>query len=245
MMRKCKFQKYKAAVKQKEYVVMIPEGIKGRCKSFNYHANHCGAFIDGDRKVLEALMAASYILGKGGEILLYFPTLNNEEWECEKELSGDGAWGGYMEEAWKQQDEKELVIMNHTLQFPIGRWKEVKSQIAKKKPEMVSWKYEEEKVFQMFDRIHKKWLYSGTYFKKERFLEKVHNDTAFYVISKGIAQEWFLKLSELLGRELERNFPESNFFPFGYGWVYLDDFHTEGLVVEFYDDELYREYLNR
>lgn len=84
--------------------------------------------------------------------------------------------------------------MNHRLQFPLGCRKEVKRQIVKQKPEMVSWKYEEEKVFQMFDRIHKKWLYTGLYFKKERFLENVYNDTAFYVISKGIAREWFLKV---------------------------------------------------
>lgn len=245
MVRKCRFLKYRAEVKKKEYVILIPEGIEGRCKAFNYHSNHCGAFIDGDRKVLEALLAASYILGRGSETVIYFPTLNSGEWECEKENPVYGAWGGYVNEAWKQQDEKELVILNHTLQFPIGRWKQAKRQIAKQKPETVNWKFDEEKVFQMFDEIHKKWLYSDTYFKKECFLEKVHNDTAFYVISKGIAREWFLKLKGLLGRELEENFPEDNYFPFGKGWVYLDDFHTEGLAVEFYDDELYREYLSK
>ena len=74
---KVRFKKYTATVKRKYYSILVPEGIES-LKTDGF-SNEYGGYMQVDRKGVEALLAAAYLLGEGKRVLVYIPNRKNEE----------------------------------------------------------------------------------------------------------------------------------------------------------------------
>lgn len=234
------FHKYQVCIKRKDYYVYIPQGITCM-KASGYLSRHWGADVYGNRTALESVLTASYLLGMGKNMLVYYPLLKLQEWQWIYDCHYRESWSMELHQAWEQQDEKDLVMMNHTVQFPRGHWELAKKQMAKMKPEIISYRFKEDKIYEIFQKEYKKWTCSDAGYRKEGIQERIRNETAFYIISRNVAKEWYLQLYDLLQKDLERNFLDRQNHYVLKDFVVMDRYNTDGMEMGFYDDRLYRQ----
>lgn len=195
---KTRFKKYSIHIKKKGYTVLIPEGIEDMTAIAGYAKDE--PFVGGNRKVMEAFLTAYYLLGLGKEVILYFPARQCEGWKCEAAFWYREEW---RKELFYDTDIKDVVFLNHNIQFPAGHWEKALSQMKRQKPQILSIHYQERKVAGMFrregiDRCNIRYRH-----KKEYAREKIRNYTVFYVLSKAIARICFYELEEMLEGEIE------------------------------------------
>lgn len=187
-------------IKRKEYTVLIPEGIEDMAASAGHHKDR-ESFIGGNRGVMDAVLTSFYLLALGREALLYFPARQCEGWKCEAAYWREEEWE---REVFYDTDMKDVVFLNHTLQFPVGHWDQVLHQIKRQKPKIIRIRYQEKKMAEVFRNGKVTWDNLRYIHKKEVAREVIRNHTAFYVISRMIARLAFCDLEEMLdGDEIQ------------------------------------------
>ncbi len=241
---KVRFKKYTAAVKRKVYTILVLEGIEDlKADGFSYGY---GGYMTGGREVIKALLATAYLWGEGSRILVYMPNRNNEDIPIYfyNIYSQSEALRAVLQ-ARKWMNQRNLIFGNHDLQFPIGRWKEAQRQIMKQKPEMITCKFNLDKVFQDFERKRLRWEKTSAFYKQysER---RTMNTEAFFIWSKAKFWEWFMILKEYWDEDHEAGMKGT----FEYGYISdgnccsipLQDTNQGRLVLEFFDRETYWKY---
>lgn len=241
---KVRFKKYTATVKRKCYTILVPEGIDS-LKTDGF-SNGYGGYVQVDRKAVEALLATAYLLGEGKPVLVYIPNRKNEDipiYLYDTYSRSEALRCVLQAKKWAEQ--RNLIFGNHNLQFPVGCWKEAQRQIVKQKPKIITYKFNQDKVFRDFEQKRFRWEKTSAFYKQYSERRTI-NTEAFFIWSKAKFWEWFTILKKYWDEDLEASMKGT----FEYGYISdsnccsipLQDTNQGRLVLEFFDRELYWKY---
>ena len=179
---KVRFKKYTATVKRKCYTILVPEGIDS-LKTDGF-SNGYGGYVQVDRKAVEALLATAYLLGEGKPVLVYIPNRKNEDipiYLYDTYSRSEALRCVLQAKKWAEQ--RNLIFGNHNLQFPVGCWKEAQRQIVKQKPKIITYKFNQDKVFRNFEQKRFRWEKTSAFYKQYSERRTI-NTEAFFIWSK-------------------------------------------------------------
>lgn len=188
---KIKFDKYMVAVKNRPYCILIPKNIQQLWPN-NYGNTHYGTFWDGNRDALNAMIYSCAVLGFDPNKIIYFPVRNNPVGELYMRSDGES-----------DVDPYDMVFLNHHIQFPRCKWKQVKRMMEKQRPQTYIIDYRETRTVQYFQDSIENSSKSGACYKEKRPIEELRGDNLFYVFSKMQFREMYLNIHEFLQEDLE------------------------------------------
>lgn len=211
--------------KNKNYTIVIPDNID---KFVNNHY-----MFDADRKGLEAIMLSALMMIKRQNIIVYFP--------LQKNIVPQGYFGG-AEKLKRFECDKamyDVVFINHTMQMPIGDWKEIRRTLNYVKGSKFHFNADVKSEYIACTESFARYKKTEKYYKrKDVFLDYIRFDTYFLVGGKFSFVQIFTDLKEMLELPLEENLKNGEMPDFV---VFVNDCRKSGYdftELGFFDDDL-------
>lgn len=151
--------------------------------------------MDADRMELNAILMSLYLMIENKERIIYFPLWNNK-------VADKNMYRKPLTE--NRYQNFDVMMLSHTLQFPIHDWKELRAKLRKARGQPHSKEIVLSQAKEKMNRIYQKHKKTDAYFKRFDEIGRYFRfDTHFLVGGPYFFATFFWRLHEVLAELLE------------------------------------------